>query len=66
MPFTLATYQPMQRVYVDAIGPINVEDQEHKHILVFIDSFSRMVMLVPLISVNSAEFLKAFNYWNDR
>ena len=63
MPFTLATYQPMQRVYVDAIGPINVEDQEYKHILVFIDSFSRMVRLVPLKAVNSAEFLKAFNYW---
>ena len=63
MPFTLATYQPMQRVYVDAIGPINVEDQEYKHILVFIDSFSRMARLVPLIAVNSAEFLKAFNYW---
>ena len=52
----------MQRVYVDAIGPIHVEDQKYKHILVSIDSFSRMVRLVPLIAVNSSEFLKAFNY----
>ena len=43
LPFTLASYQPMRRVCVDAIGPINIPDQKYKHILVFIDAFSRYV-----------------------
>ena len=63
IPFTLASYEPMRRVCVDAIGPINIDDQEHKHILVFIDAFSRYVMLFPLKAINSEEALHALNQW---
>ena len=41
IPFTLASYQPIKRICVDAIGPINIDGQEYKHIVVFIDAFSR-------------------------
>ena len=63
IPFTLAFYRPMQRICVDAIGPINIGNQEYKHILVFIDAFSRYVRLYPLKAVNSEECLHAFNHW---
>jgi len=63
IPFTLASYEPMRRVCVDAIGPINIDDQEQKHILVFIDAFSRYVMLFPVKTVNTVEALHAFNQW---
>ena len=43
--FTLASYQPMKRVCVDATGPITINDTEYKHILVFIDAFSRYAKL---------------------
>jgi hypothetical protein len=63
IPFTLAAYQPMKRICVDAIGPINIDGQEYKHILVFIDAFSRYVKTYPLKSVNSEEVLNALNQW---
>ena len=63
LPFTLASYEPMRRVCVDAIGPINIQDQEYKHILVFIDAFSRYVQLFPIKAVNSEEVLHALNQW---
>ena len=61
LPFTLASYQPMRRVFVDAIGPINIQDQKYKHILVFIDAFSRYMNLFPIKAVNSEEALHAIN-----
>ena len=48
IPFTLASYQPMKRICVDAVGPINIDGQEYKHILVFIDAFSRYAKTYPL------------------
>ena len=63
LPFTLASYEPMRRVCVDAIGPINIDDQEYKHILVFIDAFSRYVMLFPVKTANSEQALHALNQW---
>ena len=63
IPFTLASYQSMKRICIDAIGPINIDGQEYKHILVFLDAFSRYVKTYPLKSVNSEEVLNALNQW---
>ena len=63
IPFTLVFYEPMKRVCVDAIGPINIDNQEYKHILVFIDAFSRYVKLYPLTVENSEQALHALNQW---
>ena len=62
-PFTLAHYRPMNRICVDAIGPINIEGQKIQHIFVMIDAFSRYTRLFPLESINSKEVLTAFNSW---
>ena len=53
----------MNRICVDAIGPINIENQKIQHIFVIIDAFSRYIRLYPLESINSVETLKAFNSW---
>ena len=63
IPFTLASYEPMKRICIDAIGPIHIEGTEYKHILVFIDAFSRYVKLFPLTAVNSEQALHALNQW---
>ena len=63
IPFTLASYEPMRRVCIDAIGPINISGQEYKHIMVIIDAFSRYVKLFPLKAVTSEEAVHAFNQW---
>ena len=62
-PFTLSHYRPMNRICVDAIGPISIDGQLMQHIFVMIDAFSRYTRLFPLESTNSQEVLKAFNSW---
>ena len=56
-PFTLATTEPMQRVYMDTIGPINSDHQvieandNYNYVLVIIDAFSRFIQIYPLNSL---------------
>ena len=64
-PFTLASYEPMRRICIDAIGPINVNGQDYKHIMVIIDAFSRYVKLYPLKAVNSEETDQLMIHYND-
>jgi transposase InsO family protein len=47
-PYTTATYQPMEVLNVDTIGPIEGDTSGNEHILVIIDCFSRWVELVPI------------------
>lgn len=63
IPFTLAPYRPINRICVDDIGPINIDNQKIKHIFVVIDAFSGYIRLYSLESINSSEALKAFNSW---
>jgi len=60
-PFILSANAPMQRISIDSIGPINVnrEQCEYRHILVFIDNFTRFVSLYPTKTVEAAEAAKA-------
>ena len=51
----------MKRICIDAIGPINIEGQKYKHILIIIDAFSRYLKLYPMKSINSEEVLHALN-----
>ena len=65
--YTLASYYPMQRIFIDAIGPINVDSQvEFKHIFVIIDAFSRYVRLFPIKSINSDEVFYIIHYTNTK
>jgi len=58
-PFTTATYSPMERIAVDAIGPLPKDEEGNEHILVFIDCFSRYVSLYPVKDVTAKSAAKA-------
>jgi transposase InsO family protein len=44
-PFTTATYNPMERVNVDTIGPFETDDNKNTYIITIIDCFTRWVEL---------------------
>ena len=58
-PLTMATYRAMQRINIDAIGPLPETEDGYKFILVVIDTFSRWVMLYPTKSTGGEECAKA-------
>ena len=58
-PLTLATYRAMQRLQIDAIGPLPTTENGFAYILVIIDTFSRWVMLYPTKSTGADECAKA-------
>ena len=59
-PLTLASYRAMQRLQIDAIGPLPAtEDDGYEYILVIIDTFSRWVMLYPTRSTGAIECARA-------
>jgi hypothetical protein len=64
-PFTLATYNPMERICIDAIGPINEEGQDEfsNYILVIIDAFSRFCRLYAIHSVTAENALGPLKDW---
>ena len=64
-PFTLASYNPMDRICIDTIGPINEEGQDsaYKHILVIIDAFSRFVRLYPVVDTSAESALGPLKDW---
>ena len=43
--FTTSTYTPMERIYIDTIGPLPEDSKKNKYIIVIIDGFSRWVEL---------------------
>ena len=48
IPYTLASYSPMERVSIDTIGPLPSDDRGNCYIIVIIDNFSRFVELYPV------------------
>jgi len=63
-PFTLASYSPFDRVYVDTIGPLpEVEGFGFKYIIVIVDAFSRFVKLHPAQDTTAESALAALLDW---
>ena len=59
-PFTLAqTQRVMQRLNLDAIGPIDEDKYGYQYVLTVIDTFSRWVMTYPLRTLESEEIIRA-------
>jgi IS30 family transposase len=58
-PFTTSGYAPFQRVAIDSIGPLPVDETGNKHILVIIDSFSRYAYLVPVPDLQASTAARA-------
>jgi transposase InsO family protein len=46
-PFVIASYEPMQKVAVDTLGPMQKDAYGNTHVCVITDCFSRFTMLVP-------------------
>ncbi|KAL0206925.1 hypothetical protein P9112_012636 [Eukaryota sp. TZLM1-RC] len=54
--------RPFARVNADIIGPLPEDKEGYKYILVFIDSFSRFTIIVPLKKINVNLTADALNY----
>jgi hypothetical protein len=69
-PFTLATCEPMKRIYIDTIGPLNILSKEQiiaadldNYILVIIDSFSRYTKLYATKTTKAEDALYCLTDW---
>ena len=51
--FTTSTYTPMERIYIDSIGPLREDSQKNRHIIVIIDGFSRWIELYAVPDVTA-------------
>ena len=51
--YTVAAYEPMERLYIDSIGPLKSDENGNKHILVVIDAFTRWTSLYPIKDVTA-------------
>jgi hypothetical protein len=58
-PYTLAAYEPGERINIDSIGPFTEDLQGNKHIIVIIDCFTRFVELYPTPSTEAKYAAKA-------
>jgi hypothetical protein len=57
--FTVSTYEPMEQLNIDFIGPLTPDMYEHKYILVVIDTFTRFIELFPTKEADTASTVKA-------
>ena len=57
--FTTATYDVIERIAIDAIGPLPEDEDGNMYILVIIDCFSRFVQLYPVKNTTAAVAVKA-------
>jgi len=58
-PFTTAAYFPFDKVAIDTIGPLPEDENGNKHIIVFIDCFSRYLSLYPVPDTTGLNYAKA-------
>jgi len=56
--FTTSTYDPMERLNIDTIGPLTEDEDGYKYILVVIDTFTRWIELYPLRTLEATEAAK--------
>jgi hypothetical protein len=61
--FTLASYQIMEKINVDTIGPLPVDAHGNQYILVIIDCFSRWIQLYPIKTTQAVEAANALLQW---
>jgi hypothetical protein len=66
MPFTLASYSPFNRLYIDTIGPLKSDNEDKKFILVIIDAFSRYVELSALSNTEAVPAAEKILEWIGR
>ena len=62
-PFTKASYSPMDRVAIDTIGPLPEDGLGNKYIITIIDSFTRLVELIPSKDTGAISAVNALIQW---
>ena len=62
-PFVIASYEPMQKVAVDTIGPLKKDDFGNTHVCVLTDCFSRFTMLIPTKDASAQSAARALLQW---
>jgi transposase InsO family protein len=65
-PYNVMVYQPMDRVNMDHIGPLPMDEDGNKYILVLIDVFSRFVELIAVKDRTAETTAKAIIQWIGR
>jgi len=61
--YTLAKYEPMERINVDTVGPLPEDTHGMKYVLVIIDCFTRWVQLYPIASTSAKETAPCILHW---
>ena len=46
-PFKLASFEPLEKLQIDTIGPCDLDDYGNKYVIVIVDCCSRYALLVP-------------------
>jgi len=62
-PFVIASYEPMQKVAVDTIGPLEKDAHGNTHVCVITDCFSRFTMLIPTRDASALSAARALLQW---
>jgi hypothetical protein len=60
-PFTNASYVPMQKLSIDAIGPLPSDELNNRHIIVIIDTCTRYLRLYPDKSTDAESAVMALH-----
>ena len=59
IPYTLASFDPMERLSVDTIGPLPPDERGNQYIIVVIDNFSRFIELYSVPDAGAENAAKA-------
>ena len=60
-PFTNASYVPMQKLSIDAIGPLPSDELNNRHIIVIIDTCTGYLRLYPVKSTDAESAVMALH-----
>jgi hypothetical protein len=60
-PYVVSAYNPMDRLNIDAIGPLPESEDGNKYIIVIIDCFTRFTQLYPAKAADAESASRALN-----
>jgi len=66
LPFTLTTYEPMQTIGKDTLGPLPEDENDNKYVIVIKDHCTKTTELYPTKSTTAKEALHALLDWISR
>lgn len=55
--------EPLHTVHADCLGPLGVTPEGYKHVLVFVDAFTKYCLLIPLKTLTAQETKEQFQHF---